>query len=99
MVEVELSFDTRVVRLSALKKAAYRLSGALTVSFNLVGDGVTCRLKPSPGTEWDAAQVEHTFRTAALDQELREQIAEQTETLRNAVLSVAFAPLTARSAE
>lgn len=88
-----LTFDPKVVRLSAVKKAAYRLSDVVTAEISLSEGGITCRLVPVPGSEESEERLEHLFRTAALDQELREQIADETAPLRNAILALAFSPI------
>ena len=84
--------DLRSYRLSAVKKAAYRLADRCTAVLGAV-DGntlpVTLRFKPNT-TEPVAREAARLFFQELLDQELREQIAEETMAVRTLILAHAF---------
>lgn len=90
---VEVAFDAEVYRLEAVKKAAYRVARYLTVDISLQDRQIVCRLQ---ATSEQAPLPEHVqrFKVEVLDQDLREQISEKTSRIREAVLSIAFAPYT-----
>ena len=53
--------------------------------------GVVCTLRANTGARnFTLSDAERDFRTEVLDQDLRAQIAKETEPLRNLVLSLAF---------
>lgn len=76
-------------RLTAIKKAAYRLADRCTVALKpQVGQTLPITLEVRP-----SASLEHAVRAfyeELLDQELREQIAEETEPVRALILAHAF---------
>lgn len=84
--------DLRVYRLTAVKKAAYRLAARCTVVFGAVeADALPVTFLFSPGTgEPTALETYRAFFQELLDQELREQIAEETAPLRALILAHAF---------
>ncbi len=93
MSEITVTVDPRVYRLSAVKKAAYRLGERCSVRIELLPEGgiqvtLTTRSEKVPlGT------LEGDFRNELLDQDLRESIAEETERVRNLLLAHAFSGL------
>lgn len=96
---MDISFDRRVVRLDAVKKAAYRLSETATVQIRIDGEAIHCSVSAAPGSAGLPEQLVHQFQSTVLDEDLREQIAERTAPLRTAILAMAFAPLTKKSAD
>jgi His-Xaa-Ser system protein HxsD len=93
MSEIVIPVDPNVFRLSAVKKAAYRLGDRCFVHVEVLpGGGIQVRLtakseKVPPHT------LEGDFRNELLDQDLRESIAEETERVRNLLLAQAFSGL------
>lgn len=85
-----LSFDTAIYRLTAIKKAAYRFSDRATFAIEPgPGNTVTVRLSAMDRlTNLD--RLEADFTTEVLDQDLREIVAAETETVRNLILAQAF---------
>ena len=86
----ELSFDTRVYRLTALKKAAYRF-----------GDRCHIHLYPGPDTQvtvtlrakdpqLNLLRLAGEYQNEVLDQDLREIVAEETAGICNLLLAQAF---------
>ena len=90
MSDIIVSVDASVYRLSAVKKAAYRLGDRCFVQIEaLAGGRIQVRLTAKSGnTPLDT--LEGDFRNELLDQDLRESIAEETERVRNLILAQAF---------
>jgi His-Xaa-Ser system protein HxsD len=85
-----VEFDTTVYRLNAVKKAAYRFGDRFHAKIEMVGPSrVRVELIPKTGTVDLPAQVRE-FCNEVLDQELRETVAKETETVRNLLLAQAF---------
>lgn len=94
MQAIEVWVDSRVYRLSAIKKAAYRLGDRSFVSIEApAGDQIRVLLTPK-NESMRGESLEGDFRNELLDQELREAIAEETERVRNLILAHAFSGLT-----
>jgi His-Xaa-Ser system protein HxsD len=90
MPETIVYVDASVYRLSAVKKAAYRLADRCFVQIEAIAGGciqVTLTTK-SGNTQLD--MLEGDFRNELLDQDLREIIAEETKGIRNLILAQAF---------
>jgi His-Xaa-Ser system protein HxsD len=88
----QTAIDLRVHRLTAVKKAAYRLAKHFTVT---LGSPETDLLQvtflfPNKVTESSARELVRRFYEELLDQDLREQIAEETGPLRALLLAHAF---------
>lgn len=85
---VSVRVDLSVYRLSAVKKAAYRFSGAATATI-AVNDGHAVvsltATQVGPTTDLDQA-----FLREVLDQELRELVADETAQVRNLILAQVF---------
>jgi His-Xaa-Ser system protein HxsD len=93
---LEIAFDNGVVRLSAVKKAAYHLSARVSAEVSVTGNTIVCKLTQTPGSDATDTELEQVFRAVAMDYELREHIGEDTRQIRNAILAAAFAPLTSK---
>lgn len=89
---VKTAVDLRMYRLAAIKKAAYRLANRCTVVLGEPDEqGVPLTFHFRPGTvEETALEAVRAFFDEAMDQELREQIAEETAPLRTLILAHAF---------
>ena len=88
---VHLTFDPAVYRLSAVKKAAYAFTDRCHVEIATAHDpaAVAVTLRPRRALD-DPAYLVGEFRNEVLDQELREQVAQETEGVRNLLLAQAF---------
>ena len=89
---IDLAIDLRCYRLSAVKKAAYRLADRVTVILGSPESDrlpVSLRFKPSV-VEASARETIRQLFQELLDQELREQIAEETNPVRTLILAHAF---------
>ncbi len=89
---IELKLDLRVYRLTAIKKTAYRLAERCTAVFGeITGDLTTVTLhSKTRSTEGQARETARLFFEDLLDQELREQIAQETGAIRTMILAQAF---------
>lgn len=89
---IRTTIDLRVYRLTAVKKAAYRLADRLTASMASHDEhsvAVTFTFKTGTN-ESTAREAERLFFQELLDQELRESIAAETAPLRTLILAQAF---------
>ncbi len=90
MPEFSIIVDARAYRLSAVKKAAYRMADRCFVRIEEESDG-RVEVSLTPKTEQILSEtLEGMFRNELLDQDLRECIAEETELVRNLILAQAF---------
>src|SRR5262245_28785723 len=86
-----IRFSSAVFSLDTVKKAAYRFLDRFSTDFRVEGDDVICVvtfLRPS-----SLEVVQSTiaaFRIEVLDQDLRQKVAAETSSARNAVLALAF---------
>ena len=88
---VTLSFAADVYGLETIKKAAYRLLDRAVVDISLRGSEIECIIRSREAK--NAAELKHVadeFHSEVLDQDLRQLIADETATVRNAVLAYAF---------
>lgn len=91
MNSAEIQFDLKVFTLDCVKRAAYRVTGGSSVDIAIEGGLAKCVLhfsKPISGEQADRA-IE-ALRLEVLDQDLRRVVAEETASVRNAVLALAF---------
>lgn len=93
MMEIVITVDPRVCRLSAVKKTAYRLGDRCVAQIDIRPDAsIQVRLTARSGKPL-LPTVEDDFLSELLDQELRESIAQETERVRNLLLAQAFSGL------
>lgn len=87
---MKLEIDEQIYCLEAVQKAAYRLIDRLTIVITKTGGKLVCEIDAVSGTE---AQVDGNiadFKRELLDQQLRKQIKDETESARNLILAYAF---------
>lgn len=85
-----LEFESQVYRLSAVKKAAYKFGDRFHAQVSL-GDGSTIRVLLQAKSPLESPDhVAGEFCNEVLDQELREQVAEETRPIRDLLLAQAF---------
>lgn len=89
---VHVIVDLRVYRLTAVKKASYRLADRCTaVMGEIDGERLPIAIRFGTATSEESARaIVRDFYRELLDQELREQIAEETSSVRALVLAQAF---------
>jgi His-Xaa-Ser system protein HxsD len=89
---IRIVLDLRVYRLAAIKKAAYRFADRFTAMLESPeGERLALALQfKASVTEVVAREAVRQFYQELLDQELREQIAEETNAVRTLILAHAF---------
>lgn len=90
-MEVDIAFDSAVYSISAIKKAAYRKMQFFGINVAIKDGQVICNL--SFKDSLSQAQVDayiNDFKSEVLDQDLRESIKSETESVRNLILSHTF---------
>lgn len=90
MNRVEITFDARVFRLDAVKKAGYRFADRCSVAIDSPCDGKIRVVLTMKSATTSCGAVEGDFRNEVLDQELRESVALETVRVRDLLLAQAF---------
>lgn len=92
MTTHEITVDTKMYRIEAVKKAAYRLANRCTIVLgSLENDLLPLRfLLPRPADDAAVEGLVRLFHQELLDEELRADIREQTESLRALILAHTF---------
>ncbi|GAA2480399.1 hypothetical protein [Winogradskya humida] len=83
-----LTLDAAAHPADIVQRAAYRFSDVLTVELDRNGDTLVCRVYARDPQRLGSAI--HDLRAEIVDQVLRARIRDETQDLRNLVLSVAF---------
>ena len=92
-----LTIDSKVNSLDAVQRAAYRLSDRASIQILLDDDSIICDIYTI--ADINLGGVINDFRTFVTDETLRERIRNQTEPIRNLILSVAFSQVNLDSEE
>jgi His-Xaa-Ser system protein HxsD len=87
---MKLEIDEKIYSLEAVQKSAYRFIDRLTILITTVDGKVICDIDPVEGTEDQKDKNIANFKRELLDQQLRKQIKEETESARNLILAYAF---------
>jgi len=82
-------FDCRVYRVTAVKKAAYKYGGIFHILIEEADGSIVVSLRPTSSNA-DPEEAIGKFCNEVLDQELREQIATETNGVRDLLLAQAF---------
>jgi His-Xaa-Ser system protein HxsD len=86
-----IRFDQTVFDLITIKKAAYRYLDVFAVDIVLEAPQIICSLKfPASIDPARATYLVDEFRKEVLDQDLRERIRVETESIRKLILAHAF---------
>lgn len=83
-----VQFQKKVYSLEAVKKALYRLSGRAIFELRDTADEWEVEFFPRDG--WSRSDVEESLNASVLDEDLREIVRRETETIRNLLLAHAF---------
>jgi His-Xaa-Ser system protein HxsD len=90
--------DPAIYTVDAVKKAAYRLLHRFSPKISNEPNGIVCELTFNADVKGiDHEQIVAEFWAELLDQDLRERLGKETAAVRNAILAVAFSPVTCRS--
>jgi His-Xaa-Ser system protein HxsD len=88
---VATCFPLALYRVEAIKRAAYKFSATFACDIAISEAEVSCTLKPVRAlSDEEAAQLLNEFTVEVLDQDLRAAIAEETASIRTAILGYAF---------
>lgn len=88
---VSVTFDVKTFSVNAVKSAAFRYIHLFTADIAVIHEQVQCLLHfPSSFNEAKVQQVVNDFKKEVLDQDLRERLKAETETVRNLILAHAF---------
>jgi His-Xaa-Ser system protein HxsD len=94
---MKLVIDPKVYSFDAVKKAAYRFLDRFAPQIYADASGIVCTLTfPAAVTEAEQELAAAEFWKELIDQDLREPIGKETASIRNAILAVAFSPVTER---
>ncbi|MCY2928045.1 MAG: His-Xaa-Ser system protein HxsD [Planctomycetota bacterium] len=85
-----VEFCPSVYRLSAVKQAAYKFGNRFHVKIGLTAAGAIRVALQAKASMADPKREAGEFCNEVLDQELREQVAQETEGVRNLILAQAF---------
>lgn len=85
-----LRLDKTVYSLEAVQKAAYRFIDRLVIVISQDEQQLLCDIDSVEGIDKSFEEILARFKQELLDQQLRRQIKEETESVRNLILSFAF---------
>ena len=89
--QMAVVFDSQVYSLIAIKKAAYKYLDAFSADISVIDNKVHCLLSfPSSNSDEGCSIIIDDFKKEVLDQDLREKIRVETESVRNLILAYAF---------
>lgn len=87
--ELVIEFSATVVSIEAVKRAAYAMMDRASVVFDVTAETIVCRIQPVMKNA-DPNLLDRDFRREALDQDLRMTIEARTDSVRSAILGLAF---------
>lgn len=88
---IPVRFGAQVFRLSAIKKAAYKYIDQFSCEITLQEAEVLCAIQFKSGIdESTRLWLVEEFRKEVLDQDLREQVRDETAAVRNLILAHTF---------
>ena len=86
-----ITFDKQVYSIDAVQVAAYRLMNVLTVDISVRNEIIQCVIEPASVVSDDKLRtIIQDFRKEVLDHQLRLKLKEETESVRNLILGLAF---------
>lgn len=85
-----VTLDKSVYPLEVVEKAAYRFIDRLTIVISQSESQIMCDISDLAGNDTSVETVIADFKRELLDQKLRHQIKQETEPVRNLILSLAF---------
>lgn len=95
-----VSFDATVFSVESVKKAAYRFLDSFSSEIWQEDGHIHCRItfkEQLPAEQQESCVA--SLRSEVLDQDLRRSIAHETDAFRNAILALAFSPITSKRDE
>lgn len=89
-IQMKLELDEKIYCLEAVQKAAYRFIDRLTILITNSDGKLVCEIEAVEGAEKQIDKNIANFKRELLDQQLRKQIKDETESARNLILAYAF---------
>jgi His-Xaa-Ser system protein HxsD len=93
-----MQFDSRVVSIKAVQKAAYRVAKHAITDVRVSGLNISLTVTPTD-TAIDVVALEVEVSRHVLDYSLREKIGNETADIRNLILSTAFSRIIEQNSE
>jgi His-Xaa-Ser system protein HxsD len=94
-IESRVEFDLAVFNIESIKRAAYRFSDRFAFNVCISGTTASCVLAfPDTVSPELIDETASNFRKEVLDQDLRQSIRAETESVRNVILAHAFSRTT-----
>jgi|SRR4051812_18994316 His-Xaa-Ser system protein HxsD len=93
MATPTIEFDQATQSLEALNAAAYRLLGSAICKIDPIGTKYVVSVAPSAAASTDVDDLGRRFMATVIDENVRQQIAQRTEPVRNLILALAFGSL------
>ena len=91
MNTISVVFDLNAFSVNAVKSAAYRYLHLFTADITVAEAHIQCALQFASTLSPDKTeQIVNEFKKEVLDQDLRERLKTETETVRNLILAHAF---------
>ncbi len=87
----DVRFDAKVFSVDAVKRSAYRFLDRFVADITIADDVIDCQLRFGSGkSDVSVDNCVDDFKKEVLDQDLRERIKTETESVRNLILAHAF---------
>ena len=93
MAASTIEFDQATQSLEALNAAAYRLLGSAICKIEPAGTKYVVSVAVSTTASTDVDELCRRFMATVIDENVRQQIAQRTEPVRNLILALAFGSL------
>jgi His-Xaa-Ser system protein HxsD len=87
---MKLNLNKEIYSLEATQKAAYRFIDRITILIKPADEEWLCEIEPIAGHEDKFNDHIADFKRELLDQQLRKQIKEETQDVRNLILAYTF---------
>ncbi len=86
----QLDLDKSVYPLEVVERASYRFIDRLTIVISQTDSQIWCEIDATSPAGSKIEEIIADFKRELLDQKLRAQIKQETESVRNLILSLAF---------
>jgi His-Xaa-Ser system protein HxsD len=93
MATTTVEFDQATQSLEVLNAAAYRLLGSAICKIDPIGTKYVVSVAASAAASTDVDDLGRRFMATVIDENVRQQIAQRTEPVRNLILALAFGSL------
>ncbi len=90
MIDTVLTFSRSTQSLTALREASYRLIGVASTKIDATDENYVCSLSSDPKQKISDSELSARFLDLVTDENLREQIEQKTQPLRDVIVALAF---------